>query len=97
MGVRVESLGVPLVGSVTEHQALVASTEIRLLLVPVHGGGDVGILRLNVSDDLAVNVVEAYSLRGVTNLSAHVTGNLLEVNLISSHGGFSEEYNLRKK
>jgi hypothetical protein len=52
---------------------------------------------MNVSDDLAVDVVEAYCVRGVTNLGADVTSNLLEVYLVGGNGGFSEKYNLTEK
>ena len=85
--VWVESLGVPLVGGISEHESLIASGGLGLGLVSVDGGGDVSILSVDVHDDLAVGGVKAYSLGSEANLSAGVTGDLLEVYLL--HGDVS--------
>jgi len=47
------------------------------------GGHNVGILLLDVSDHLHVGAVKANSVRSETNLTANITSDLLEVNLLS--------------
>ena len=56
--VGVQVLGIPLVGGISEHEALVASTEVILLLLLVHSVGDFHGLRLNVEDHVHVVAVE---------------------------------------
>ena len=62
----------------------------------MNSGGDVGILGVHVNDDLAVVAVKTDILAGETNLSADLSGNLLEVNLILIDRDFSEKNDLKK-
>ena len=61
----------------------------------MNSGGDVGILGVHVNDDLAVVAVKTDILTGETNLSADLSGNLLEVNLILVNGDFSKKNDLK--
>lgn len=93
MRVWVESLGVPLVGGISEHETLVTGSELRLGLVSVDGGGDVSILGVDVGNDLAVGAVKTNILTSVANLAADVTSNLLEVDLLSRDVSLSKKNN----
>jgi len=79
MRVGVEGLGIPLVGGISEHEALISSTEFSLFLVSVNGSCDVSVLSMDVADDLHVGAVESNVLRGVTNLTADFASDLLKV------------------
>ena len=92
-----EKLVVPLVGCVAEHETLITSAKLRLFLVAVDGGSDVGILGVDVGDDLAVCTVKTDSLRGVANTPADLSSDLLEVDLLVCHAGLTEKHNLQNK
>ena len=92
-----ECLGVPLVGSVAEHKTLVARTELTLSFVPVHRRGDIGILSVNVRDDLAIGTVEANFLTSVADLPADITSDLLEVHLIRGDVCLTKQYDLKEE
>ena len=83
MRVGVEGLGVPLVGGISEHKSLIASAIFSFVLASVDGCHDVGILSLDVRDNLHVGAVKANSVGSETNLTANITSDLLEVNLLS--------------
>jgi hypothetical protein len=93
MGQRMESFLVPLVGGIAEHETLVTSADISIGLVGVDSSEDVCILGLDVGDYLAVCSIESDGLTGVADLGAHIAGDLLEVDLVSGHSGFSEKNN----
>ena len=95
MGQRMESFLVPLVGGIAEHETLVTSADISFGLVGVDSSEDVCILGLDVGDYLAVCSIESDGLTGVADLGAHIAGDLLEVDLVSGHSGFSEKNNLQ--
>ena len=80
-----ERLGVPLIGGVAEHEALVASTKFGLDLVAVDCCHDVGILSLDVCDDLTVGSIKANLLSSVAYLTAHIASDLLKVHLVVLH------------
>ena len=76
-----EGLLIPLISGISEHESLITGSHILLVLLSVDGGGDVGILSVNVQDDVAVVGIESDVIAGETNLLADSSGNLLEVNL----------------
>ena len=61
----------------------------------MNSGSDVGILGVHVNDDLAVVAVKTDILTGETNLSADLSGNLLEVDLVLVNGNLSEKNDLK--
>ena len=61
----------------------------RLTLVEMNSCGDVLVLSLNVSDDLAVGAVEAELFTGVSNAADSFTSDLLEVDLVSGDASLS--------
>lgn len=87
---REESLSVPLVGGISEHESLISCTHIFFFLVSSHGSSNVGILSLNVDNELAVFVVETNFLRSVADFSADSSANFLEVDSSSIDGNFSK-------
>ena len=95
--VRVECLGVPLVGSVAEHKTLVSSTKLTLRFISVNRRGNIGILRLDVCDHLAVGAVEPNLLTSVANLAADVTSDLLKVHLLRGDVSLAKQYDLKNK
>ena len=92
-----ECLGVPLVGSVAEHKTLVSSTKLALRFVSVNRRGNIGILRLDVCDHLAVGAVEPNLLTSVANLAADVTSDLLKVHLLRGDVSLAKQYDLKNK
>ncbi len=96
MGVREESLGVPLIGGVAEHDALVASAKVLFFLLSstVDGLGDVGILRLNLQDNLAVVAVESIFNGSEADLLADISCDLLEVDWLTLVRDLSKEDDL---
>ena len=94
--VWMEDLLIPLIGGISEHKSLISSSHISLILGLVNSGGNVGILGVHVNNDLAVVAVETDILAGETNLSADLSGNLLEVDLILIDRDFSEKNDLKK-
>ena len=95
--VREESLGVPFIGSVAEHEALISRAEvfIGLLEVTVDGVSDVGILSFNSGDDLGLIAVESDFLRGVADILADISCDLLEVDGRTLNGDLSKETKLK--
>ena len=79
--VWVEGLLIPLIGGISEHKSLITGSHISLILSSVDGGGDVGILSVDVQDDVAVVGIESDVIAGETILLADSSSNLLEVNL----------------
>ena len=79
--VWVEGLLIPLIGGVSEHKSLITGSHVSLVLGSVNGGGDVGILSMDVQDDVAVVGIESDVVAGESNFLADSSGNLLEVNL----------------
>ena len=61
----------------------------------MNSGSDVGSLGVHVNDDLAVVAVKTDILTGETNLSADLSGNLLEVDLVLVNGNLSEKNDLK--
>jgi hypothetical protein len=88
-----ESFSIPLVGGIAEHEALISSTEIvsRLFMVSMDSLGDVGVLGLNVDQNVHVLAVQAFVIAVVTDSLADVSGDLLEVYLRSSACNFSKK------
>ena len=95
MGQGMQSFLVPLVRGIAEHKALVTSTDISLSLVGVDGSEDVCILGLNVCDYLTVRSIESNCLTSVADLSADIASDLLKVNLVSGHSGFTKKDDLQ--
>ena len=94
--VWVESLSVPLIGGISEHESLISSSEVIFVLLLVDGGGDGRVLSVDIDDNLAVVAVETDVLTGESDLLADSSGDLLEVNLILVNADLSEEDNLKK-
>ena len=55
---------------------------------------DVGILSMDVSDDLAVCAVKTNLLASVADLTAHVASDLLKVNLVCGDVSLTKKDNL---
>lgn len=94
VGVRVESLRIPLRGSVSKHKSLISSSEIALIFRLVDSSSDVGILSVNIEDNLALVAIEANVVTGEAHLLANSSGDLLKVDLRFVDADFSEEDNL---
>jgi len=92
--VRMEGLGVPFVCSITEHQSLITSAHVHLVLVGVYSISNLRALHLGVDDHLAVVAVNSDFLTCEPNLLQHSSGNLLEVDLGLVDGNFSKQNNL---
>jgi len=56
---RVKGLLIPLIGGVAEHNSLIASTEILLLLISVDSSGNVGVLSLDDLNHIACSSVKS--------------------------------------
>ena len=95
VGQGMQSILVPLVGGIAEHKTLITSTYISIRLVGVDGGKNIGILGLDVGDYLAVRTIKSDCFAGITNLSTNIASDLLKVDLVRGHSGFSEENNLQ--
>ena len=85
---------VPLVSGISEHESLITSTHVELVLLLVDGSGDVGILSVHVDDDVALLSVESNVVTGESDLLADSSGNLFEVNLRLVNANFTEKNNL---
>lgn len=94
MRVWVKSLRIPLVGGISEHESLISSSHIELVLGSVNSGGNVGILSVNINDDLAVVAVETDILIDESDFLASLSGNSLKVNLGLVDGNFSKKNDL---
>ena len=88
--VGVQVLGIPLVGGIAEHEALVSSTEVVLLLLLVHSVGDFSGLRLDVEDHVHIVAVETDLRCIVANTDADVSCDLLEIHLFLGDTCFAE-------
>jgi hypothetical protein len=89
--VRVESLLIPFISGISEHDSLITSTEVIFVGHTVDGSGDVGILSFNNLNDFAFAAIETIFDRGKSNLLGSVSGTLLKVNLLCSDVGLSHE------
>ena len=90
-----EGLLVPLISGITEHESLITSTHIQLILRLMDSGSDVSILSVNVDDDIAFVGIETNIVAGETNFLADSSGNLLEVDLGLVDADFSEKNDLK--
>lgn len=79
--IRMQSLGVPLVSGISEHESLIASSHIQFVLSLMNRGGNVSILGMDINDNLTVVAVQTNIVRGESDLLADSTGHLLEVDL----------------
>jgi hypothetical protein len=70
-----------LVGGIAEHVALVASTNVVLLLANVYSTGNIRALLLDANHDVAALVVEAKVAMIESNVLHSVTDNLLEIDV----------------
>jgi len=89
--VRVESLLIPFISGISEHDSLITSTEVIFVGHSVDGSGDVGILSFDNLNDFAFGAIETICDRGKSNLHGSVSGTLFEVNLLGSDVGLSHE------
>jgi len=89
--IGMESNRVPLIGSIAEHNALITSTKVIHFLGNVDSLSNFGALSLNVNENGHGLVVETLILLIITNLSANVSGNLLEVDGGAVNEGLTEE------
>ena len=89
-----QSLLIPLISSVAEHESLVSSTIIALILVSVDRGSNVGILCLDVKKYLTVIAIEANIITSEANLLANIASNLLEVHLFLAHASLTKKNDL---
>ena len=96
MGVRVKSFRVPLISSVPEHESLISSSHIVLVLFFMYSGGNFSALGMNIYDDVAVISIKADVVADESDLLANPSRDLLEVDLFSLDADFSEKNNLRQ-
>ena len=89
-----ESLGIPLIGGVTEHESLITSTHIFLVFGGVDTSSDVLVLSVNVKNNSASVGIESNIFRGESDISGNLSGNLLEVDLGAINRDFSKKNNL---
>ena len=89
--VRVESLLIPFISGISEHDSLITSTEVIFVGHTVDGSGNVGILSFNNLNDFAFAAIKTIFDRGKSNLFGSVSGTLLEVNLLGSDVGLSHK------
>lgn len=88
--VWVESLAIPFVSSITEHETLITGSHVHLVLRFVDSGSNVGILGVYVDDDLAIVAIETDIFASETNFLANLSGNLLEIDLGLVNADFSQ-------
>ena len=88
---------IPLVCGIAEHQTLITCADICISLVGVDSSENIGILGLDVSDYLAVCSIKTDCFTCIADLSANVACNLLKVDLVRGHSGFSEKNDLQAK
>ena len=62
----------------------------------MNGSSNVGILSVDIDNDLAVVSIESNVLRGESNFLADPSGNLFEINLGLVDTDFSEKNNLKE-
>ena len=89
--IGMESNRVPLIGSIAEHNTLITSTKVIHFLGNVDSLSNLGALSLDVNKNGHGLVVETLILLIITNLSANVSGNLLEVDGGAVNEGLTEE------
>jgi hypothetical protein len=63
----------------------------------MNSGGDVGILSMDINDDIAVVAVETNVLAGESDLLADLPGDLLEVNFVLIDTDFSKKNDLKRR
>jgi hypothetical protein len=88
-----QGFSVPLVGGISEHQSLVSSSKVVVLLLLMDRVSDFRALALNFDENVAVVAVEANLGAGVTNLLADTSGDGFVVDLTLA-GDLSEQGNL---
>ncbi len=89
-----KSFGIPLIGGISEHESLISSSHIELVLGLVNSSGNVGILSMDINNDLAVVAVKTNVFAGESNLLADLSGDALKVNLGLVDANFSKKNNL---
>lgn len=72
---------VPLVGGISKHESLISRTHVFLSFFLVNSGGDVGVLCMNIDDDLAVVAIKADFLTGEANFLGNSSCLFLKVDL----------------
>jgi hypothetical protein len=91
MGERVEGLLVVLVSSVSEHDSLISSTDVREVLGSDDSSSNVGVLGLDDGNDRHLGSIHTLFPGVEADIVDGLTGNSLEVNLVGSDRDFSEE------
>jgi len=81
MRVWVKGFLIPFIGGISEHESLISSTHIELILLSMDSSGNVGILSVNVKDNIAISSVKTNILTGEAYILADLSSNLLEVDL----------------
>lgn len=91
MGQRVESLLVPFVSGVAEHDALVSSSNVFQFLVTDDSVSNVSVLGLHNLDDVHLFTTHATGPRVEADSSDGLASNSFKVNLIICAGDFSHQ------
>lgn len=97
MRIWVEGLFIPLISGISEHESLITCSHVKLVFLTVNSSSDVGILSVDVQDNVAVIGVESNVVTGETNFLADSSSNLLEINFSLVDRHFSEKNNLKIK
>ena len=92
--VWVESLGIPLISSISEHESLITSSHVFHGLLDVHGVSDLRRLSVHIDDDLAVVAVDADLVAHKADLLQRLAHNLLELHLVVLDAHLAEKHNL---
>ena len=89
-----QSLLVPLIGGVAEHEALVAGTHFRFVLGFVNGGGNISVLPMHIHNYFALVCIKTHFFTGESHIFTHFPCNFLKIDLLLINADFSEEDNL---
>jgi hypothetical protein len=95
--VRVEDFLVPFVSSISEHETLITSAHIELILRLVHCGSNVGILRVHINNNLTVVAVKTDLVAREADFPADATSNFFKVDLGLVNAHFTKKDNLYKR
>lgn len=91
MRVRMQRLGVPFVGGVAKHEALIAGSHVHLVLLFMYSGCNVCILCLNIDNDYTFISIESDFIACEANVFANVSNHLLEVDLALVDADLAEQ------
>jgi hypothetical protein len=87
--VGVQDLGIPFVGCIAKHKALVSSTNIFFLFIDVYRSSNLTGLTFNSLNHITGVAVEAAAIRVEADAPGDLTSDLLKVYLILGNANFT--------